>query len=65
MNDLKFTFSPEQTNLILGALQELPFKMSAGLLAEMEKQLKAQMPDNPEPQEFKDPKNASAGGNVN
>jgi len=46
----KFEFTEEQANLILAALQELPYKMSNAIILEIQNQAQEQLkPKNEEP----------------
>lgn len=43
MPDIRLTLTPEETNLVLAALGEVPFKISAGLIGKIKAQGDAQM----------------------
>jgi len=43
MKTFKIELTTEETNLVLAALQELPYKMTAALLKNLEEQLKPQV----------------------
>lgn len=49
MKELSITLSIEETNIVLAALSELPYKKSAGIIAKIQQQAKEQLEDNPKP----------------
>lgn len=48
---LNFTFTVEETNLILGALGELPAKVTMGMIDKIRAQAQPQLADLPAPEE--------------
>jgi len=44
---LKFEFTEDQANLILAALGEMPFRQSAGMIQEIQRQVAEQQPAPP------------------
>jgi hypothetical protein len=60
MEELRITLSVEETNLILGSLSELPYKLSNGLITKITAQAEGQIKDSQTKAQTKIPTHAAA-----